>query len=192
MSIDKDKRNNIPQEDRLLKRGTQQKPNEANDLDAQQKGIQLFFGDKERSFFENAGKEIVNQILQESFLLYRIDYKRTKTHDLYGESKTKVWLPSVEVYGRINVEVEDPSYLVKGGIIKKGFGRLNADVYTSHLDELGVTIRMGDFIYHKGNYYEIIDDGSANIANENMFGGDKLFYISIKGVEVNSDVFKAR
>ena len=192
MSVDRDKRYNTPQEDRILKKGTEQKPNEANNLDAAQKGIQLFFGDKERAFFENAGKEITNQILQETFLLYRVDYKRTRTHDLYGESKTKVWLPTVEVSGRIDVASDDPEYLVKGGVIRKGFGRITAHIYTSHLDELGATIRMGDFLYHKGNFYEVIDDGSANISNEHAFGGDKLFYITIKGVEVNSDVFKAK
>jgi hypothetical protein len=51
---------------------------------------------------------------------------------------------------------------------------------------------MGDFIYHKGNYYEIIDNGAADISNKFAFGSDKFFYITIKGVEVNTDVFQAR
>lgn len=51
---------------------------------------------------------------------------------------------------------------------------------------------MGNFIYHKGNYYEVIDDGKSNISNQYAFGSDKYFYITIKGREVNSDVFDAR
>ena len=49
-----------------------------------------------------------------------------------------------------------------------------------------------DYVYHKGNYYEIIDDGYANTANEFTFGSDKSFYITIKGKEVNTDVFMAK
>ena len=184
-------KNKESQEERLLNHNDK-KPEKARELDVSKKGIQLFFGDKERRFFENAGKEITIDILQESFILYRIDYKKTKTHSLYGEAKKKVWLPEIEVFGRINVESSGPEYLTKGGIIRKGFGVLSAHIYLSHLDEIEATIKMGDFIYYKGNYYEISDDGSSNISNEFAFGGDKQFFLSIAAVEVNSDVFKAK
>ena len=39
-------------------------------------GIGLFFGEKERAFFSSAGREITESILQESFMLYRVDLKR--------------------------------------------------------------------------------------------------------------------
>jgi len=177
--------------DRQLRRDDK-KTEEAKKLDTSQKGIDLFFGDKERTFFENAGKEITIGILQESFILYRIDNKRTKTHKLYGESKKKEYLDPVEVFGRINVESSGPEFFTKGGVTRKRFAKIEAHIYLSHLEELGATIKNGDYAYHKGNYYEIIDDGSANIGNEFAFGGDKLFYITVKGVEVNGDVFKAK
>jgi hypothetical protein len=177
--------------DRMLNRGMK-KPKEAKNLDNSQKGIKLFFGEKERIFFENSGREISEEILQESFILYRIDYKRTKTHDLYGESKKKVYLAPVEVFGRINVEANGPEYLSTGGLIRKGYGNLTASIYLTHLDELNVKIKMGDFVYHKGNYYEITDDGSSNIDNQHSWGGDKLYSLTIKAVEVNKDVFDAR
>jgi hypothetical protein len=168
------------------------KPESAKEMDASRKGIDLFFGEKERKFFNNAGREIVNEVLKESFLYYRVDYKKTKTHSLYGEAKKKVFEPEVEIFGRINVESGSPEYMAPGGIIKKGFGAITAEVYNSHLEELQVKIRMGDFMYHKGHYYEIIDDGSSNISNEHAYGGDKLFYISIKGIRVKDDMFQAR
>lgn len=177
--------------DRLLNRN-EPKPQEAKKLDDAQKGIKLFFGEKERRFFENSGREITEEILQESFVLYRIDYQKTQTHDVYGESKNKKHLPPVEVFGRINVEATGPEYLSQGGLIRKGYGNITASIYVSHLDELDAEVRMGDFVYHKGNYYEITDDGSSNVDNQHSWGGDKLFSITIKGVEVNSDVFNAR
>jgi len=177
--------------DRLLNQN-EKKPNEAKVLDASKKGIKLFFGKKEARFFENAGREITEDILQESFILYRIDYKTTRTHDLYGESKKKTYLKPIEIFGRINVESNAPEYMTSGGIIRKGYGKLTANIYVEQLDEKEVEIRMGDFVYHKGNYYEIVDDGSSNIDNKHSWGGDKLFSITITGVEVNKDVFEAR
>ena len=168
------------------------KPEAAQNLDNSKKGIEKFFGEKERRLLLRMGSELTIDFLKESFLLYRIDYKTTKTHVLYGEARYKNYLPEIEVYGRINVESAGPEYFVKGGLIRQGLGVLSAHVYLTHLEELGAEIRMGDFIYHKGNYYEIIDDGKSNTSNQFAFGSDKFFYITIKGREVNSDVFKAR
>ena len=48
-------------------------PERMDASDAKPKGIELFFSSKERAFFTNAGREITEGILKESFLLYRID-----------------------------------------------------------------------------------------------------------------------
>ena len=183
--------------DQLFNNNEQQNENvkkteAARQLDSDKKGINLFIGEKERNLFLQLGSEVTMEQLQESFLLYQIDYKTTKTHSVYGESKKKNYLPEVEIFGRINVESDGPEYLSPGGLIRQGIGKFSAHVYLHHLEDKGVEIRMGDFIYHKGNYYEIIDDGKSNISNQFAFGSDKFFYITIKGVEVNSDVFKGR
>ena len=170
----------------------EKKPEQVKDIDVSKKGIELFFGEKERRFMEGTGKEMVQDILQESFLLFKIDLKATKTHKLYGEAKKKRWLQPIEIFGRINVEVGDTEYMAPGGIMKKGLGKIEANVYMSHLSELNANVRFGDFMYHKGHYYEVIDDGSAGISNEHAFGGDKLFWVIIKGVRVKDDSFKAR
>jgi hypothetical protein len=182
----------VVEESEKLINENEPKPEKARDLDVAKKGIELFFGEKERRFMESAGKELVHGVLKESFLLFRIDLGRTKTHKLYGEAKKKFWLDPIEIFGRINVEVGDPEYMSKGGIIKKGLGKITAEVYNSHLDEMKATLKIGDFMYHKGHYYEIIDDGASNISNEHAFGGDKLFFVTIKGVRVKDDAFKAR
>jgi hypothetical protein len=161
-------------------------------LDTTEKGIQLFFGDAEERFFQEAGREITEKVLLESFILYRVDLSKTRTHKLYGESKFKKYLEPVEIFARINVESESPSYAAGEGLIKKGFGKLTANVYLSHLEELDVKVRMGDFVYHKGNYYEITDDGSSNTSNEYAYGGDRFFYMKIEGVRVTKDKFEGR
>ena len=176
---------------------------EVNQLLNDIKGIQKFFSDKEASFFTNSGREITENILQTSFLFYKIDLKKTRVHPLYGESKQKVYFPPIEIFGRINVEVEEPSYQSKGGITKKGFGKFIAHIYIDQLRELDLIdrengnmivtkIKMGDFINYKGQYYKITDDGYSQISNKHSWAGDRRFYISIKGIEVDEDIMKGR
>lgn len=178
-------------------------PENMDAAEAKPKGIGLFFSDKERNFFTNVGREIVEGVLQESLLLYRIDLEKTQA-DFYGQSKKKVWMPEIEIFGRINVEVQDPTYSVKGAVEKKGMGNLTAHIYLDHLEDLGLItkqqntnvivngIKMGHFIGYKGQFYKIIDDGYSQISNEFSWGGDRRFYITIKGVEVDEEIFQGR
>ncbi len=167
------------------------------------KGVKLFFTDKEAAFFASTGREITEEILQTSFLLFRIDYSKTKTHSLYKEAKVKHYYPPIEIFGRINVEVVDTSYHVKGGLTKKGFGNLTAHIYIEQLRELELIekeegniiisrIKMGDFINYKGQFYQINDDGHAQISNEHSWAGDRRFYITLKATEVDEDIMRGR
>ena len=56
-------------------------PENFNSHEAVPKGIKLFFGEKEAKFFSNAGREVTEGILQESFLLYRIDLAKKFSFD---------------------------------------------------------------------------------------------------------------
>jgi len=167
------------------------------------KGLKTFFSDKEADFFTNTGREITEEILQTSFLLFKIDYKKTKVHPLYGEAKIKHYLSPIEIFGRINVEVTDPSYQTKGGLTKKGFGNLTAHIYLEQIRELDLIeredgniiitkIKMGDYVNYKGQFFQIIDDGYSQISNKHSWAGDRRFYITIKGVEVDEDIMKGR
>jgi len=174
-----------------------------NEHESVLKGVKLFFGNKEAELLHSMGREITESVLQESFILYRIDIEKTQTHILYGESKVKRYLPEIEIFGRLNVEVLDPSYQTKYGITKKGMGQLIANIYIQHLEELKLVtwksdneivfgFKMGDFILFKGQYYKIIDDGFSQISNKYSFAGDRRFYITIKAIEIDEDIFKAR
>lgn len=180
-------------------------PDKFNNDEKIPNGIDLFFGDKERAFFSSAGREITERILKESFMLYRIDLKKTETHSLYGQSKSyqKVWKPEVKILGRINVETEDTSYMAEGGLVKKGLGKMTAHVYMEQLEELDLAefkknqlvvydVNVGDYIGYKDQYYSIIDNGHAQISNEFSWAGDRRFYITITAIEVDEDIFKAR
>jgi hypothetical protein len=169
-----------------------------------QKGINLFFGDAEAAFFSSAGREITENIVQESMLLYRVDLEKTSVHPLYGEAKRKVWEPEVRIFGRIDVDKAAPTYQVAGGIEKKGMGELTAHIYIEHLEELGLLlrkdnnqaivldIRTGSFLAFKGQFYKVVDDGYSQLSNEFAWAGDRRFYVTIKAIEVDEDIFQGR
>jgi len=180
-------------------------PSKQDNDESKPDGIGLFFGDKERAFFGQTGREMSETILQESFMLYRMDLKRTETHALYGQAKSfqKSWKDEMRILGRINVDVIEPKYKAEGGLVQKGFGNLTAHVYMEQLEELGVVeyegnqmvvfdLNDGDFIGFKDQFYKIINNGHSQISNEFSWAGDRRFYITITAIEVDEDVFKAR
>jgi len=180
-------------------------PDGQNNDESKPDGIGLFFGNKERAFFSEAGREMTESILQESMMLYRMDLKRTQTHSLYGEAKSfqKSWKQELKIMGRINVETVEPEFAAEGGLVKKGFGQLTAHIYMEHLEELGIVkyegnqmvvfdLNDGDFIGFKDQFYKVINNGHAQISNEFSWGGDRRFYITVSAVEVDEDIFKAR
>lgn len=167
------------------------------------KGIKKFFTDKEADFFTSSGREITEGILQTSFLLFKMDLQKTKVHPLYGEAKVKHYMTPVEIFGRINVEVEDPKYQVKQGLTKKGFGNFTAHIYIDQLRDLDLIekeqgnviitkMKGGDYIGYKGQFYKIYDDGYSQISNKHSWGGDRRFYITIKAFEVDEDIMRGR
>ena len=179
------------------------KPQHEDEIFDAPKGIKLFLGDKDVAFLTSVGRELTESWLQESFLLYRIDLNKTKVHKIYGEAKFKVWREPVEIYGRINVEVEEPKFHTQGGMLKRGMGKMKASMYLDHLEEIGLVkqkdgqyieldLKTGDFIMFKNQYYEIKDDGFAQIANQYSYGGDRRFSLTITAVEVDEDRFRAR
>lgn len=176
-----------------------ERPNEAEENFGQKKSIDLFFGDKEAAFFDQVGKEMTVNIINESFILYRVDLRKTTAHALYGESIQKSYKEPIEVFGRMNVEVEDPTMRTDNGISKQGMGQLKASLHLSHLEEIGILdkdgndisidMKKGDYIGYKGQFYEVWDDGYSQIANQYSYAGDRRAFITVRAKEVDRDVF---
>jgi hypothetical protein len=178
-------------------------PQEANEHDETPKGVGLFMKSEDIAFLTNVGREISERWLQESFILYRIDLSKTQFDDLYGESILKSYKDPIEIFGRLNIDNQDPSFQTSGGIVKRNAGTMTAHVYLTHLEELGLLERregqyvhldlsIGDYIYFKGQYFEIKDDGFSQLGNKYAYGGDRRFYISIRAIEVDEDRFRGR
>lgn len=179
----------------------QGQPQEQNEHE-RPKGINIFMSEKNAMYLSRMGRQLTERILNESFILYRVDLNKTSPN-FYGESKRKVYKESVELWGRIGIESEPVSQQTDGGIMKRNVGTMTAHVYLEHLVEKGLLIKrdgqhvqldmkVGDFIMFKGQYFTVTDDGFSQLDNEFSFGGDRRFAISIKAIEVDEDKFKAR
>ncbi len=180
----------------------QGQPQEQGDHEHKPKGIELFLGEEDVAFLSSVGRELTEGWLKESFILYRIDMKKT-VPDFYGESKKKVYKEPVQIYGRLDIESTGVGQQVPGGIMKRGVGTMTAHIYLEHLVEVGLLLKrdgqhvqldmkVGDFLMFKGQYFEIKDDGFSQLNNEYSYGGDRRFYVSVKAIEVDEDKFKAR
>lgn len=179
------------------------KPQEVEDHNSTPKGVKMFFGNDEAALFSMLGREVTEDWLKESFLLYRIDLQKANPHPLYGELKQKPYKPPIEVFGRINTQSEDTSNHFASGPVKRGHKTMEAHVYLEHLQELGLVtkendqdvvmdLKIGDFLSFKGQFFQIFEDGYAQINNQNAWAGDRRFYITIKAREVDEDKFNAR
>ena len=127
--------------------------------------------------------------------LFKVNYKKTKTHDLYGESKAfeKIVNPPIELRVRLEIEAGETKYLAPGGLKKEFAGNLNFTVYENELEEKNITIQEGDFVgYNDGGrmrYWEVYNAEQINVSNARTMGGKDSYYRIIKCSPTESDVF---
>ena len=112
----------------------------------------LFFGEREYKFFNDISQELIEVVVKQKVKYYAIEEKLTQYHDLYGESKQKVFRTPVELYGRILYN--EPTILT-GEFMDRNF---SIDIYFQKevlWRDLGMNPRVGDYIQWDGDFFEI-------------------------------------
>lgn len=155
-----------------------------------------FFTLKDLKLEVEMGRTYLQTDTPQSLLLYRIDYKKTKVHALYGESRAteKVALPPVEIRVRFNVEENKSEYLGNSILAKQWGGKLIFTVYNDELEEKNVDINRGDYVGLRDannnlRFYEIYENDKVNIGNDKTIAGIESYYRKIEAVAVDTDVF---
>ena len=151
-------------------------------------GLPIFFGDAEETLFNNLGRELVEDLIQQHFTLFRIDTTQTESN-IYGESKDKRYLDPVEVKARI--QIADTDVIAEGGIRRMQKGDMAAWVYLENMTELGIEINVGDFIGFQGKFYEIYDPGYNKDSMDRKFAADRDFMREILAKVVHENIFKS-
>lgn len=137
-----------------------------------------FLLDKDLDFFHSIARELVDDVIANTFVLFKIDLNVTKVN-IYGESLNKTWQPGVELYGLADKEPE--------GVTYEGFGSDATQTITFKVDrqlceEKNIYPEIGDVIYYDNSYYEIDN------TNEIQFVGGlpaNNFSIVITAIQVN-------
>jgi len=110
-----------------------------------------FVSDRDVTFFKGIARELVDDIVQTSLVLFKININETKVN-IYGESMNKTWYPGVELFALIDKEPEVARY--------EGFGLDTDQNITFKLDrwmleEKGIYPEVGDIIKWNEGYFEI-------------------------------------
>ncbi len=153
-----------------------------------------FFGGEDFALDIGMGEEWLEGDLNFTLVLYKVDKKKTKTDDVYGEALEDgiQFLPPVEFKGY--VKILPPTNQMLGGsrINQSEPGNLQVSVYQQTLDDLEISIDFGDYIGYyetesRVRYYSVVDDGRVNSDNKHTYGGYKPFYRTILATYVNDN-----
>jgi hypothetical protein len=110
-----------------------------------------FISDRDVAFFKGLAREVVDVVVQNTAVLYKINLNETRTN-LYGESMNKTWHTGVELYVLINKETTTANY--------EGFGAEKIQNIEFRFDrfmceEKNSYPEIGDVIFFDNSYYEI-------------------------------------
>jgi len=161
--------------------------------------IGKFFGDDDFNLDIELGMEYLDGDLNMSVVLYRIDRKKTKKDDVYGETPKDgiVFMPPVELKGFVQISESALKQLGNSKVEQKEPGNLKLSLYQKQLSDLNVEVLKGDYIGYyvtedKVRYYSVVDDGIVNMDNKHTYAGYKPFYRTIIATFVNNDEFKGK
>jgi hypothetical protein len=159
--------------------------------------IGKFFGEEDFNLDIEMGMEYLGGDLNMSVVLYRIDRKKTKKDDIYGEAPKDgiVFMPPVELKGVVQITESTLKQLGNSKVEQKEPGNMKFSFYQKQIDDLNVELLKGDYLGYyitedKVRYYSVIDDGIVNMDNKHTYGGYKPFYRTVVATFVNKDEFR--
>jgi hypothetical protein len=159
--------------------------------------LSKFFSEDDFRLQEQLGKEYLHGDLNMKLVLYRVDRTKTEIDDVYGEvGKDEIkFFPPVEFNALIAIE-SPKNKAYKGGLLRYNEpGNLTFYVYISHLNELNIDIKYGDYIGYadtenKLRYYSVSNDGVVTSDNKHKMFGYKPYYRTITCTIVQDSEFR--
>ncbi len=146
--------------------------------------MRKFYGDADWRAEIQMGREFLEGDIDFRVILYRVDYEKTNTDDLYGEVeanqikyKTPIELScSLSLKPKINKQ-----YNPNGTLQREEWGNLEFNIYEQQLTELGIDINKGDYVAYpvRENYnkmFSVTDNDKVNDDTKRLLGGKKGFY----------------
>lgn len=158
----------------------------------------LFYDEPSFQYEMMIATNYLEQDVNQTIVLFQIDIEKSNLDDTYGESKKDalVFKPPVEIHciyeideGTLENYNKDKSL---GDYVKQG--KLTFSVFQHTLDELGVEIRMGDYVGvqvtpEKMVYWTVANDGRNNFDNSKSVFGYKNPWRKIECAAVDKNEF---
>lgn len=164
------------------------------DMNAHRYG--LFMSDQSNELSIMYGRSYLTNDNVQEINLYKINIIETKSHNLYGQakSKDKKFMKPVKLNVMIGVEDGQQQYYgdTQGGIVRDDSGKLIFNVYMKELEEKKVEIDRGDIVEYnlsgeKNRYYEVENADNVIDKSARSMGGFFVFWKKIIAVPVKED-----
>jgi hypothetical protein len=148
--------------------------------------LSKFFSQDDFDINIQMGQEYLHGDLNMKLVLYRVDRTKTDTDSIYAEvGKDEIkFFPPIEFNALVKID-EPKNSTYKAGVMRYlEPGNLTLSVYITHLNELNVDIRYGDFIGYpdsenKLRFYTVTNDGRITSDNKHKMFGYKPHYRTI-------------
>ena len=166
-------------------------------IDLEENRMGLFMSDNSFDLDVMYGRNFLQTDNAQRVKVHKINLLKTKSHELYGQSKTKdkVFMPPVEISVMVNIEDGKQEYYGSnaGGIARDDSGNISFGVYLKELEEKQFEIDRGDIIEYnmsgeKNRYYEVESANNVTDETQKTIGGFKSYWKRIVGVPVKEDV----
>lgn len=156
-----------------------------------------FFGAEDYSLDIGMGIEWLEGDMNFTVVLYRIDRRKTKTDDVYGEVLEDgiQFQAPIELKGLVQVMAPVSKFLGNSKVAQQEPGNMKFSIYQKTLDDMGVEILLGDYFgYYESEdrvrYYVVSDDGFVKSDNKHSYGGYKPFYRTITATYTSENEFR--
>lgn len=112
----------------------------------------MFMTLKDRAFMYGVNKELVNEVINTTVIIYAIDKEFTKPNQ-YGESSDKMFLPGIEVNSL--VERDDEATEEEDMGLSNLYQNIRIAFHRDTMKEIDFYPERGDFVKWNNAYYEI-------------------------------------
>jgi hypothetical protein len=159
--------------------------------------LSKFFSQDDFDINIQMGREYLHGDLNMKLVLYRVDRSKTDNDAVYAEAGADEikYFPPVEINALVKIE-EPKNVTYKSGMVRYNEpGNLTLSVYITHLEELNVDIKYGDYIGYpdseeKLRFYTVSNDGKVTSDNKHKMFGFKPHYRTIVCVPTQQNEFR--
>lgn len=163
------------------------------------KRINKFFSGEDFDLEIKMGRESLEGDGNFTVILYRVDRETTQSDDIYNEADASEinFLYPVELYVLPVIDKAENKTYNAGSFRFLEDGNLSFIIYSQHLEELAVDIKVGDYIGYMVDetniiYYNVTNAGEKNYDNKHTIMGYKGAYRIINCTFANEDEFNGK